>query len=81
MCSSDLRTLLAAGYDIEWHIVVLGEVEHSERYQALAAAMLGKAGPMETGVAPIAEPAIPDAAGLEPERPVESTDAGRGGSS
>ncbi|MEC8320454.1 MAG: hypothetical protein VX012_03520, partial [Planctomycetota bacterium] len=50
-------------------------------YQALAAAMLGKAGPMETGVAPIAEPAIPDAAGLEPERPVESTDAGRGGSS
>lgn len=50
-------------------------------YQALAAAMLGKAGPMETGVAPIAEPAIPEAAELEPERPVDSTDAGRGGSS
>lgn len=35
------RTLLKAGYDIEWHIIVLGEVPGSDRYAALAGATGG----------------------------------------
>jgi len=36
-----MRVLLREGFDIEWHIVVLGEVERKERYEALAGATGG----------------------------------------
>lgn len=36
-----MRTLHDSGYDIEWHVVVLGRVDHSHRYAALAAATGG----------------------------------------
>ena len=36
-----MRTLLHEGFDIEWHIVVLGDVERKERYEALAGATGG----------------------------------------
>ena len=42
-------------------------------YRLLAEALLGKAGPMETGVTPRAEPVLPETVELEPERSVEAT--------
>jgi len=36
-----MRTLHAEGYDVEWHIVVLGDVEETGSYQALAGATGG----------------------------------------
>ena len=42
-------------------------------YRLMAEALLGKAGPVETGVLPRAEPSLPATGELEPERPVDST--------
>ena len=42
-------------------------------YRLLAEALLGKAGPVETGVSPRAEPSLPETKDLEPERPVKAT--------
>ena len=36
-----MASLHEAGYDVEWHIVVLGKVAHKERYASLAAATGG----------------------------------------
>ena len=36
-----MKALTRLGFDIEWHIVVLGEVERKERYRALAGATGG----------------------------------------
>lgn len=45
-------------------------------YRLLAEALLGKAGPVETGVSPRSEPSLPQTRELEPERPVEATTNG-----
>ena len=42
-------------------------------YRLLAEALLGKAGPIETGVTPKSEPTLPQTRDLEPERPVDAT--------
>ena len=36
-----MHALQDAGYDVEWHIVVLGQVSHKERYEMLARATGG----------------------------------------
>ena len=36
-----MRTLTGAGYDVEWHIIVLGNVPDSQRYRSLATATGG----------------------------------------
>ncbi|MCP4834948.1 MAG: outer membrane protein assembly factor BamD [Phycisphaera sp.] len=46
-------------------------------YQLLAEALLGKAGPTETGVRRRSEPAIPETRELEPERPIDATSGGK----
>ncbi len=45
-----MRTLTAAGYEIEWHIVVIGDVESSQQYEALTKATGGSYLAIEDGL-------------------------------
>ena len=45
-------------------------------YQALAEALLGAAGPTETGVQPLPETPLPESRRLAPERPVQAEEVG-----
>ncbi|MCP4837550.1 MAG: hypothetical protein GY895_22620 [Phycisphaera sp.] len=49
-------------------------------YQALAEALLGAAGPTETGVAPAPETALPAKRELAPERSVQAEEVGQSAS-
>ena len=53
--------------------VTRGIAAQAPDYRLLAEALLGKAGPIETGVTPKSGPNLPQTRDLEPERPVDAT--------